>query len=186
MSMRTSAQFVSFVTLPLWIPLFISFSFRHTSAVLWASASCFVLLALIFFYKNIGLLTSLHMPTRAERLLPLATSIVMYILFAVLCYFYAKNMFPVYILAFFTVLGLYVVNLWDKVSIHVAGITAGVLWFMQFYVWNVFTICIGLLLVLCVVWARLYLKAHTVKQIVAGFVTGVISYGISLLIPVNL
>jgi hypothetical protein len=181
MSKSKLAHIVSFLTLPLWIPLFISLNTKNTSDILWASASCIVLLTIVFLYKSTGLLTSLHMPTRAERLLPLATSIIIYMVFAVFCYFYAKSMYFVYLLAFIVVLGLYIISLWDKVSIHVAGATAGVCYINQFYSWDILSISTGILLILTVVWARLYLNAHTVKQIILGFLTGLVSYTVSLL-----
>ncbi len=181
MSNSKLAHTVSFLTLPLWIPLYISVNFKDTENILWASASCTLLLIIILFYKSIGLLTSLHMPTRAERLLPLASSIVIYLIFTVLCYFYAKSMYFVYLLALIVVLGLYTVNLWDKVSIHVAGITAGVCYTAQFYSWHALNVIIGILLILTVIWARLYLKAHTIKQIIAGFLIGITSYIINLI-----
>lgn len=180
MSKNRLAHIISFFTLPLWIPLFISLNLKNAGDILWASMSCVVLLGIVFFYKSIGLLTSLHMPTRAERLLPLATSIIVYLIFAILCYFYAKNMYFVYYLAFIVVFGLYFINLWDKVSIHAGGITAGVWYIIQLYSWNIISIAIGMLLIIAVIWARLYLKAHTIKQIILGFLTGTISYIVSL------
>lgn len=181
MNGKKLADTISFFTLPLWVPLFISLNLKNIFDILWALASCVTLLGTVFFYKTIGLLTSLHMPTRAERLLPLATSIMAYLLFAVLCYFYAKSMYTVFSLAFLTVLGLYIVNLWDKVSIHLAGTTAGICYINDLYSWHILSINIGIMLILGVAWARLYLKAHTVKQIIIGFLTGTLSYLASLL-----
>lgn len=181
MNKNKLAQAISFLTLPLWIPFFISLNLKNIFDILWGLASYVVLLTTVFLYKSIGLLTSLHMPTRAERLLPLATSIIVYLIFTVLCYFYAKSMYLVYLLAFIVVLGLYIFSLWDKVSIHTAGITAGVFYTAQFYSWHILSIINGILCILLVTWARLYLKAHTVKQIISGFLIGITSYIINLI-----
>lgn len=179
MNKNKVAHIISFFTLPLWIPFFISLNMKETNSILWAVLSCVLLLGMVFFYKKIGILTTLQMPTRAERLLPLATSVIVYLFFSLFAYFYEKNIYPVFVLAFLCVFGLYIVNLWDKVSIHSAGITAGASYIIQFYAAHSVSIFIGILLILMVVWARLYLKAHTVKQIIYGFLTGIISYAIT-------
>lgn len=176
MNLPRLAHIISFISLPLWIPFFISLNVNHALGIVWASISCVLLLGIMLFYKNIGLLTSLQMPTRAERLLPLATSSLIYFIFAILSYFYVKSMYSVYVLAFLVVFILYIVNLWDKISIHVAGVTAGMLWLMRFYLWNVTIISLGIFLIFLVIWARLYLKAHTVNQILIGFLIGITSF----------
>ncbi|MCK5346387.1 MAG: hypothetical protein KAR20_23415, partial [Candidatus Heimdallarchaeota archaeon] len=64
-----------------------------------------------------------------------------------------------------------IINNWEKASVHVAGLTGPV---------TVFSILLspvyafGYLIVALVAWSRLRLKAHTPKQVILGFVAGIL------------
>ncbi|MCS7028509.1 MAG: hypothetical protein NZ519_07045 [Bacteroidia bacterium] len=169
-----AAKCISFIALPVWLPFFISLILQQ--GMFWAILSALLILSFIIFYKKIGWLTSLHLSTRAERLLPLATSVIVYLTFSFLCQWHLSQMYQVFLLATLTVSSLYLATLWDKISIHTAGIAASLMWINEYYSWQWASVMIATLVLAAVIWARLYLKAHNLKQIIMGFGIGTASY----------
>ncbi|MCS7077095.1 MAG: hypothetical protein NZ455_10325 [Bacteroidia bacterium] len=178
------AGVISFIALPIWIPVFISLLIQQ--GILMGICSSVVLLFLILAYKKIGLIHSVHLSTRSERLLPLATSLVIYLVFSSITWYYSIKIHDIFLLAAITVLGLYILSLWDKVSIHVGGTVAGCMWIIERYQWRITSIFLAIGTLTLVIWARMYLKAHTGRQIVSGGIVGAVSYFIFYLMHILL
>jgi len=132
--------------------------------------------------KNLGIVKSVTMPTAAERRYPVAIHIVLLLMilykvlpnnFVVELYFYFVGL----LIASFTSLVLLFFNF--KTSLHLVGV-AGLFMYLinlsvHFEINVIIAISIFALLIGLVTSSRLYLKAHTRPELVAGIAIGILS-----------
>ena len=188
--MRLFFKAVSYIFHPLFIPIagtLAYFALAPYSSLEQQSGNILpifiltVIIPIIFFLilKNLKLITSVFAPSIKERTYPLIISIGLYvmILYKVIPLNYISELYFFFIgliTASFTVLLLYFLRF--KTSIHLLG-TGSLLLFLiglsvHFEI-NI-TIAIGLITLLSglISTSRLYLKAHTVLELVVGFLIG--------------
>ena len=146
---------------------------------LWAAVfGFFVSLApilFIVFMMRIGRITDLHMNTRQERYLPyLVSTVTSAVVLAVIYLFDGPELLScltILNIVVLVILGL--VNAFWLISIHTASISAAtVIAGLVFGVWAAVAL-LPVLLMVC--WARLYLRRHTLGQVGAGLVLGVVA-----------
>jgi hypothetical protein len=135
----------------------------------------------ILMMKALGFIKSVDMEDRQDRIIPFIATMTFYIWAYLVVKNYFDFMLPIYsIFILGTVVSLmlsFFINLFLKLSIHMvgmAGLMAGTLLMMM----NSEKSLIGVFLVIIVLTglvasARLYLKAHTPKEVFIGFLIGI-------------
>ncbi len=192
---RSFAKVISWLFHPLWIPilgLLLIFQIDTLSVFLipdkakWlilgmvlVATMIFPLLIISLFVRK-GLVSSIRMEKREERIYPyllmMLVYYVMYLLFgSIKLPFFVNGLFLSVALVILVVI---VINIWWKVSIHAAamgGITGIFIALAIRYELNL-VIVIGLLLLISglVGFARLKLDAHKPSQVYVGFLVGTV------------
>jgi membrane-associated phospholipid phosphatase len=135
----------------------------------------------ILMMKALGFIKSVDMEDRQDRIIPFIATMTFYIWAYLVVKNYFDFMLPIYsIFILGTVVSVmlsFFINLFLKLSIHMvgmAGLMAGTLLMMM----NSEKSLIGVFLVIIVLTglvasARLYLKAHTPKEVFIGFLIGI-------------
>lgn len=146
---------------------------------LWAAVfGFFVSLApilFIIFMMRIGRITDLHMNTRQERFLPYLVSTITsaVVLGAVYLFEGPELLICLTVLNLIVLIILGLVNAFWLISIHAASISAAtIIAGLVFGMWAAVAL-VPFLLMVC--WARLYLRRHTVGQVTAGLLLGVMA-----------
>ena len=158
-------------------------TFIHPSlVVITVFINTFIMPAMaILMMKALGFIKSLDMPDKQDRIIPFIATMTFYIWAYLVVKNYFDFMLPLYskfILGIVVSLMLsFFINLFLKLSIHMvgmAGLMAGTLLMMKnsekslTEVFLVIIVLTGL-----VASARLYLKAHTTKEVFIGFLIGI-------------
>ena len=190
---------VSYILLILFMHNPYLFGFNHISQGGIILIYTFVLSLLIpvigiLLLKGTGLISSLKMEKRMERIGPLILTSIFYLWFFINC----KNnpeiplIFILFVFGALCVLLLtFVVNVFIKTSIHTAGLSAMVVYFFTlFFAFNgvidtneLFSWIVASIMTLgFVISGRLYLKAHNIPEIICGLILGVFSQLIAYII----
>ena len=135
----------------------------------------------IFMMKALGFIKSLEMQDKQERIIPFIATMTFYIWAFLVIKNYFNFMLPTFtIFMLGTVISLmfsFFINIFLKLSIHMvgmAGLLAGTLLMMMTSEKSLTLIFIGILLLTgLVATSRLYLKAHTPKELYVGFLIGI-------------
>lgn len=190
------AQTLSILLYPLLIPTYgMAFFFiamrLHTPAlpatVAWLAVigtfflTCLIPVSLILFMWKRGQLSSLYIENPKQRTTPYIYSILCY---AFWCYFVRATMhLPIMWLllaigATAALIAVAVINHWWKISAHLSamgGLLGGV---CSYGLYSGSDITIAVIVVLCLslllMYARIYLKAHTPLQVVCGYLLGLL------------
>lgn len=143
---------------------------------------------LIFMWKR-GQIDSLHINNAKQRTTPYIYTLICYGFWA---YFLRVTLqLPVFLLlvaigSMVALLAVTIINHWWKISAHLTGIgglLGGICSFgLSYAVLPFGPIIIVLLVALILMYARLYLDAHTPMQVVCGFILGLLSTFIPTLI----
>ncbi len=194
---RILANIFSYLFHPLFIPLYITGFLLFVHPLLFAGyeyvaklklvATVFVNLTLfpavtVFLCWRLKFISSLHMNTTRERIIPLAAAMIFYFW----CWFVLRNFSEIPLLfrqfllgSFITLIAAWMANIYFKVSLHALAM-GGMVCFMALVVFGVeggsgaylavATIVAGL-----VCSARLILGAHHTGDVYTGFVLGALS-----------
>ena len=143
---------------------------------------------LIFMWKR-GQIDSLHINNAKQRTTPYIYTLICYGFWA---YFLRVTLqLPIFLLlvaigSMVALLAVTIINHWWKISAHLTGIgglLGGICSFgLSYVVLPFWPIIIVLLVALILMYARLYLDAHTPMQVVCGFILGLLSTFIPTLI----
>lgn len=150
-------------TLDFWRLLFVSTFFTSIGPMLY-----------VFWLYATDRISDLDMSVRAERETVFTTFIAFYLVGAgVLWLLHAPRVLVATMLGYFaaTLVVGYITRYW-KISTHALGITAPLVALTLLYGRQTLPF---LVLIPMVCWARVYLKAHTVAQVVAGGALGAVS-----------
>lgn len=138
-----------------------------------------IILILILWKR--GSISSLHIDNAKERTMPYIYSV---ICFGFWCYFVGVTiqMPMVWLLiaigATVALLAVSIINRWWKISAHLTamgGFLGGLCSLALYYsILPISLIIIVLMISLLLMYARLYLKAHTPSQVVAGYLLGIV------------
>ncbi len=142
----------------------------------------------VYFMYYQGMVQSLHLKSREERLAPLVISLVMY----VFCYYLIRRMdipetYNAYMLsAAISVAVSLLITTKYKISIHMVG-TGGLLALVGFIAFQMrvnllFYLLVAIFIAGLVGTARLFLKAHTPTEIYAGFFVGLCTVAATLIL----
>jgi len=198
------SQFWSILLYPMWMPLYGVILFcvaaRKLLPILPASymGMCIAgtavltliipIILLVFLWRK-GYIDSLHIDNAKQRTTPYIYTLICYGFWAYFVRVTVKMptfMLLVAIGAMVALLAVTIINHWWKISAHLTGI-GGLLGGICSFALNYSTlplmlIIIVLLLSLLLMYARLYLQAHTPMQVVCGFLLGLLCTCIPTLI----
>lgn len=138
----------------------------------------------IMLLKPLGFLDDYHMPTAKERTIPLMASMIFYFWINQVIGRMPGTAIPMvlHVLtlgSFWLIIGLFMFNIFTKVSIHTGG--AGSLVGMMIVVLMISPVnmlipfCVSLVIAGLIGTVRLILKAHTPTQITLGYLLGILS-----------
>jgi hypothetical protein len=173
--------------MPLWMILFL----LYTNPFSFAGMPVAVVIGIVFvntfmfpaisilMMRKLGFVEDLEMPDTKQRIIPLVATIVFY----VWAYLAIKKTNYPYMMMVFMMGALvslfisFVINVFYKLSLHMVGIsgvlmaTMIMLFFSQSDVSYYFLLVV--LLTGAVASARIYLNAHTLQEVYAGFLVGI-------------
>lgn len=142
----------------------------------------------IFIMRKLGLIQSVEMGDPKERIIPMIGVMTFYIwAFMVVKKMNMPSGMVVFVLgAVVTLFLCFFINIYHKISLHMAGIcglVSALLLHMMILGFDFrFPLVLGVFLAGVVAWARLTLDAHTTRELVSGCLVGTISQMIALII----
>ena len=198
------SQFWSILLYPMWMPLYGVILFclaaRKLLPILPASymGMCIAgtavltliipIILLVFLWRK-GYIDSLHIDNAKQRTTPYIYTLICYGFWAYFVRVTVKMptfMLLVVIGAMVALLAVTIINHWWKISAHLTGIgglLGGICSFaLNYSILPLMLIITVLLLALLLMYARLYLHAHTPMQVVCGFLLGLLCTCIPTLI----
>jgi len=142
----------------------------------------------ILLMRKLGFIDSLEMPDHKQRIIPMVATIIFY----VWAYLAIKKInFPALMGTFMmgslaSLFIAFLINVFSKISLHMVGVS-GVLAAMLFLVivspTNIGYYLIGIILLTgAIASARLYLGAHTAKEVYTGFLVGIFGQILGLIL----
>jgi len=151
----------------------------------------------IIFMKLIGLVSSLSLPAKEDRIGPLIICIVFYTWFTINLYRNSDIPILVGLFAFGSVIGLsisFLINIFSKISLHTVawgglmGLVVIMLWYFGYHTLSISNWDVHIRLILIIITlvsglvstARLLLSAHEPKDIYGGFLVGFTSQLIAI------
>lgn len=129
----------------------------------------------VLYLLHTGRIKELHMSNTGERHLPYLTAV----LFAFIAFLLINTFDGPPLLRCLTIFNmvelaaLAIINIYWLISIHATGIMATWLIVAFVFGWTASLIVVPFVISVC--WVRLYLRRHTVAQVVAGLILGVLS-----------
>ena len=141
----------------------------------------------ILLLKKLDFIDSIKMPDSKQRIIPLIISIVLYVWMYLI--FKSKN-FPVIAKVFMlgvviSLLLSFVINVFHKLSLHMVGISGALTIIMLLLMISETDMSYYFLAVIlltgAVATARLYLNAHTMKEVYTGFLVGMFGQVLGLI-----
>ena len=167
--------------------LFLGSSPKMAFLLVFINTFCFPAIAILLM-KQLGFIESFEMPDNKQRIIPLVAAIIFYV-WAYMAV--RKQAFPYTYTLFMlgTVISLlisFVVNVFQKLSLHMVGVS-GFMMFMMLLIMYSQTdasyLFIGsVLLVGLVATARLYLGAHSFREVNTGFLVGIFGQVLAVLL----
>ena len=136
----------------------------------------------IAMLKALGFIKSFEMEDKQERIIPFIITMTFYIwtfLAVKSGFFYMPKVYPMFILGvLISLVAAFFINLFLKLSIHMigaSGLMTGLFLMMMFGTEKslILILVLSILLNILLASARLYLKAHTPKEVYTGFMIGV-------------
>lgn len=142
----------------------------------------------ILMLKKLDFIDSLEMPDPKQRIIPLIITIILYLWTYML---FGSKHFPVMLRIFMmgTLASLFiafVINVFHKLSLHMVGISGALI--SMFLLTMVSSVDISYILLLMIIvtglvaTARLYLQAHTMREVYTGFLVGIFGQIIGLML----
>lgn len=189
---KTISNILSYLFHPLLIPTFIIALMQYTNPILFQGFGFSGISPLVpvflftFIYpviailllKKLDFIDSIKMPDKQQRIIPLIIAIVLYIwMYLVL---QSKN-FPPISLVFMVgvVISLclsFVINVFHKLSLHMVGISGALTIIMLLMMVSQedmsYWFLAAIILTGAIASSRLYLQAHTTKEVYTGFLVG--------------
>ena len=198
--MKIISKILSYIFHPLLIPtwyvallLYVNpFYFAGMSkplsiAIIWLNTFMFPAISILLL-KKLDFIDSFEMPDKKERILPLVACIIFYV-WSYLAV--KKTNYPIVVHIFMlgTVASLFmtfVINVFHKLSLHMVGIggalTAILLLVFIFPIdMSNYFLC-AVLLCGAIASARIYLQAHTLREVYSGFMVGMFGQVLGLML----
>ena len=198
---KTISGILSYLFHPLLIPTYIIALIQYANPFMFHGIGfsnislVFPVLLFTFIYpliailllKKLDFIDSIKMPDSKQRIIPLIISIVLYVWMYLI--FKSKN-FPVIAKVFMlgvviSLLLSFVINVFHKLSLHMVGISGALTIIMLLLMISETDMSYYFLAVIlltgAVATARLYLNAHTMKEVYTGFLVGMFGQVLGLI-----
>ncbi|MFN8282647.1 MAG: hypothetical protein U0U67_05495 [Chitinophagales bacterium] len=169
--------------------LFIGIDFGNINPIIPVFLYTFLFPAIaILMLRKLDFIDSLEMPDPKQRIIPLIITIILYLWTFML--FKNKN-FPILLRIFMmgTLASLFisfVINVFHKLSLHMVGISGALIAILLLTMVSSTDISLIFLLMIIitglVATARLYTKAHTLREVYTGFLVGIFGQMIGLML----
>ena len=201
--MKILSKILSYLFHPLLMTTWFTFLLLHTNPFSFAGLASGVVIAVVFIntfmfpaisillMRKLGFIEDLEMPDHKQRIIPLVASIIFY----VWAYLATRKLNFPYMMGVFmmgvlvSLFASFVINVFYKVSLHMVGVS-GVLTAIMLLVFVSpsdlsYYFLAMILLTGAVASARLYLGAHTIKEVYVGFLVGMFGqvFGLFLFHP---
>lgn len=143
----------------------------------------------IFLYRKINGWKSHHLGHREKRIVPYILSIISYLscLYVMNEWHMPRYMGGIIVAALLGQIVCAVINIWWKISVHSAGagaVIGGLLAFSLLFMFNpVWWLCLAVLLAGAVNSSRIILRQHTLAQVSAGTIVGILCGFLGILLP---
>lgn len=198
--LKVLAKIISYLFHPLLIATWAMLLLLWSNPVLFLGSSARVAFMIVFIntfffpfvailmMRQLGFIESFEMPDNKQRILPLVAAIIFYV-WAYMAV--RKSAFPatysMFMLGSVISLALaFVVNVFHKLSLHLVGVSGLMMCLMLLVMYSqtdVSYLFIGsVLLVGVVASARLYLGAHTLREVNTGFLVGMFGQVLAVLL----
>jgi membrane-associated phospholipid phosphatase len=153
-----------------WLGLFFAVTFGVTMPVI-----------MVLLMRSLNKVTDVHIPLREQRTVPFILGILCYIAGTFLLWLLYGSYLLTAVMFCYTINStiVLVINFYWKISVHATGVGGPLAALTVIYGWPVAPL---FLLIPLVGWARVFLKAHTLGQVVAGSVLGFILTLVQLLL----
>ena len=201
-SIILTARVMSMVFTPFYLPtvgLIALFTLSYLSQMPWPyklqvliTVYLFTILlptVLIHFYRRYQGWTLIQLGSKERRMVPYVISILCYFacVYWMDCHHIPHFMSNIVTAALSIQIVCALINVWWKISTHTAAIggVAGALFvFGEYFGFNpVWWLCVVLVLAGLLGSARMFLRQHTLAQVLAGFAVGFVCAGVAILLP---
>jgi hypothetical protein len=198
--MKAIAKIISYVFHPLLIATWAVLLMIYTNPVLFLGSNakvsfflvfintfCFPAIAILLM-RQLGFVESLEMPDSKQRILPMVAAIIFYV-WAYMAV--RKTSFPATYSMFMlgSVISLcisFVINVFHKLSLHMVGISGFMMCLMLLIMYSQTDVSLlfifSILLTGLVATSRLYLGAHTIREVNTGFLVGMFGQVLAVLL----
>ena len=178
------------VFLVFWVSVLCLLPYGSRVAVLLVcmGITCIIPLIFLSILRHFKLVKNLHVDVREQRLIPYLFTAVCYFVAAYYLYYcHAQQWFIMFMVgSAITVLVVTLINLWWKISAHMAGIGGIIALVYQIHVQGlsafdlIWLLCLLVLLAGALGSARLIHRQHDVFQVLAGAVVGFLCVGLTM------
>jgi len=194
------SKILSYLFHPLLIATWFVLLLMHTNPYSFAGIPTEVVMAVVFIntfmfpaiaillMRKLGFVSSLEMPDHKQRIIPLVATIIFY----VWAYLAIKKINFPFVMGVFmmgTLVSLFIaffINVFSKISLHMVGISGAltaILLLVMISPVDVGYYFIGVIVLTgAIATARLYLGAHTMKEVYLGFLAGMIGQVFGLIL----
>jgi hypothetical protein len=195
--MNTLSKIISYIFHPLLIPTYVLLLFIKTNNIFFTNLHPKIALGIVFIntfffpaiaillMKKLDFIDSLELPDKQQRTIPLIVAIICF----VWTYLSVKKTGFPYPYTWFilgAVISLFLaffINVFQKLSLHMVAASGGFIAIMMMFFYaqqNVQYYFLGSILIIgAIASARLFLKAHTAKEINTGFLIGIAGQSIA-------
>lgn len=198
--MKVLAGLVSYVFHPLLIATWAVLLLMWTNPILFLGSSARLAFLIVFIntfffpfiailmMRQLGFIESFEMPDNKQRILPLVAAIIFYV-WAFMAV--RKSAFPATYSMFMlgSVISLaiaFVINVFQKLSLHMVGVSGLMMCLMLLVMYSQSDVSLlfiaSVLLTGLVATARLYLGAHTLREVNTGFLVGMFGQVLAVLL----
>lgn len=178
------------VFLVFWVSVLCLLPYGSRVAVLLVcmGITCIIPLIFLSILRHFKLVKNLHVDVREQRLIPYLFTAVCYFVAAYYLYYcHAQQWFIMFMVgSAITVLVVTLINLWWKISAHMAGIGGIIALVYQIHVQGlsafdlIWLLCLLVLLAGALGSARLIHRQHDVFQVLSGAVVGFLCVGLTM------
>jgi hypothetical protein len=143
---------------------------------------------IIFLMKQLRFIDSFHMPDKKDRIFPLIAAIILYVWsYLVVRKLGFPSTYGMFMLGSVISLCLsFVINVFQKLSLHMVGVSGFMMCMMLLIMYSQsdvsYLFVLSILLTGLVATSRLYLGAHTIREVNTGFLVGMFGQVLAVLL----
>ncbi|MBR0048353.1 MAG: hypothetical protein IJP74_03405 [Prevotella sp.] len=195
-----SAKVISLLFTPFYLPLLgmlLLFMFTYLSLLPWLYKTMVLTLVYLFtillptilihLYRRYQGWSPIQLSARERRIIPYLISILSYLCLAyIMHHMHMPHLMAAIVVAALLVqVACAIINVWWKISTHMAaigGLVGALLVFSQIFIFNpIYPLCLILIVAGLLGSSRIILRQHTLPQVVGGFLIGTLCTAVGVL-----